>query len=224
MSQRVKHKTIRGFTLIELLAVIGIIAIMVSILIPVIGGIRESARTTKCASNMRQLGVAALMFSQEHDNTTVALYYNWALELWPYVYPDRADEPLSISGNPIEKFVGTIFECPSMYFDGATTMRSYGANRRYDSSLAVYGTLDSWRPGSPVRRFHALRLENPSKTILLGETFNGSDLTPTSAIARHHGKMHGVFVDGHLELIELTGEIVEDPAKGIFWKGSSQSN
>src|SRR5438552_2644824 len=57
----------RGFTLIELLVVIAIIAILAAILFPVFAQAREAARKAACASNLRQIGTAFLMYSQDHD-------------------------------------------------------------------------------------------------------------------------------------------------------------
>lgn len=58
-----------GFTLIELLVVIAIIAILAAILFPVFAQARESARTSSCLSNMKQLGLAWVMYSQDYDET-----------------------------------------------------------------------------------------------------------------------------------------------------------
>ena len=58
-----------AFTLIELLVVIAIIAILAAILFPVFARARAQARKATCASNLKQLGLAFLMYSQDYDET-----------------------------------------------------------------------------------------------------------------------------------------------------------
>src|SRR5450631_1706865 len=56
-----------GFTLIELLVVIAIISILAAILFPVFASAREKARQISCISNLRQLGLAVMQYTQDYD-------------------------------------------------------------------------------------------------------------------------------------------------------------
>lgn len=65
----------RGFTLIELLVVIAIIAILAAILFPVFARARENARRSSCMSNLKQIGLGMMQYTQDYDER---------MPLWTY--------------------------------------------------------------------------------------------------------------------------------------------
>lgn len=68
-------RSAQAFTLIELLVVVAIIALLMAILLPALARAKESARSVACGSNLRQIGLASLMYAQ--DNSGYIFLLTW---------------------------------------------------------------------------------------------------------------------------------------------------
>ena len=79
------YRKTHAFTLIELLVVIAIIAILAAILFPVFAQARESARSTSCLSNTKQIALGQLMYAQDYDEIII-----------PWEIVDRSIYPIDV--------------------------------------------------------------------------------------------------------------------------------
>jgi len=146
----------KGFTLIELLVVIAIIAILAAILFPVFARAREKARQSSCTSNMKQLGLAMLMYAQDYDEIFCAMGEGTILT--PVIPSDPYFNAHSAGANPpatadyyylswasnIYPYIKNvqIFICPSTTYNCyrvAYGLPSSGINNAQTGTASIFG-------------------------------------------------------------------------------------
>ena len=178
-----KQSLLKAFTLIELLVVIAIIAILAAILFPVFAQAKAAAKKTACLSNIKQLGIAALLYNNDSDdnyplaNWTPGTWngatfsgdasgnsnITWLYTLDPYV---KSSMPQSVgqAGNR------SIYVCPEFDISGRANdadprpSLSYTINRNLAGTLAANISFAAMVPSKS-----ATALGSPAQTILLGE-------------------------------------------------------
>jgi prepilin-type N-terminal cleavage/methylation domain-containing protein/prepilin-type processing-associated H-X9-DG protein len=190
----------RAFTLIELLVVIAVIAILAAILFPVFAQAREKSRQATCAAQMRQIGMALVMYRQDHDERN--LHSNDCDDRPFYVHPQL------ILGAYMRNFA--VWRCPSDGEVSRTVNHQNPCNTRFWSY-----SFNRWTDA----RFDAV-IDNPSQLVVFldgNERDGGSEgncdwpipvnqqdqpcrtLDPffASGFSRHNGGFIATYYDGH---------------------------
>jgi prepilin-type N-terminal cleavage/methylation domain-containing protein/prepilin-type processing-associated H-X9-DG protein len=156
----------KGFTLIELLVVIAIIAILAAILFPVFARARENARRSSCQSNLKQIGLGIMQYSQDFD------------ESMPFEDWDTAAEPYLKNTQ--------IFNCPSGFRNNAGSLEakypvsSYSMNKGnigagsgypFDGVTSVRSNV--WGSVNPPLVRKVSTIEVPATTIMAADAAGG---------------------------------------------------
>jgi prepilin-type N-terminal cleavage/methylation domain-containing protein/prepilin-type processing-associated H-X9-DG protein len=183
-----KSRAKNGFTLIELLVVIAIIAILAAILFPVFARARENARRSSCASNLKQIGLGMLQYTQDYDEKLVA--YGYSFLNTPYLASNPAT-PNYKWMDAIYPYVKSeqIFNCPSMASDaqnyryagpdGGTAVTagqygSYGVNMAYRQTAGKRPPSSSYEgTGTLVFQISLAEIEAPATTVQVADNSIG---------------------------------------------------
>ncbi len=219
-----------GFTLIELLVVIAIISILAAILFPVFATAREKARQSSCASNLKQLGIAFVQYSQDYDETLPTVSdgsvgagliggWNYFSVFGSGVIP--VFDPTLGSLYPYVKSRG-VYICP----DDVTGQVS-GDTYAINSCLAPTRNAANLRPGWPLSHFNGYGTSDIA--LLCEESVNYSSGPSTndayylvgadSLTNRHNNGENISYLDGHCKWINYTTLVSND----VFTAGNGST-
>ena len=201
-----------GFTLIELLVVIAIIAILAAILFPVFARARENARRASCQSNLKQIGLGILQYTQDYDEKYPMAYYtgrdvqtNTSMPGYKFTVSDTNGVPshwiswMDITF-PYIKSV-QIFVCPSATFT-PDVIPSYGYNRQISHSTDDQIPIALATVQRPSECVLILDYNNPTGTYaqpLDGNYWANSNNGTEKIVAPHLEGGNVAFADGHVK-------------------------
>jgi prepilin-type processing-associated H-X9-DG protein/prepilin-type N-terminal cleavage/methylation domain-containing protein len=168
-----------AFTLVELLVVIGIIALLISILLPAMGKAKEQGNTIKCMSNMRQIGLAAGAYTNNHkgylvpadiqdQKFPVSLSYQDVAESWAtiLVADKYVTYPQDIASTTVPPGTDTVFRCPSglLELSAVTAFSTTLPASRQDAQGAMSQVATSTRlvPDMNVYTWYGINATNGS--------------------------------------------------------------
>ena len=172
----VRRRRCSAFTLVELLVVIGIIALLMSILLPTLGRVREQASAIKCASNLRQVGQAFHMYANENKgklpewNASRSWTAPYKSSDWVYWQINR-----DLGDSAVMRYVGAnpeLLRCPS---DLNWEFRPLNGNSaavgpyKFSYAVNVYMLPNTQVPTRYQRALVLSTVRNASKKILAVE-------------------------------------------------------
>lgn len=198
----------RAFTLVELLVVIGIIALLISILMPALGRVRDQANRIKCMSNLRTIMQGIVMYSAE--NKQALPYTNWGgnyhtpgrpdpqgtagwLYDWPNWNGSAVDPSWSfLEGGMVFRYVKSreVFKCPLH-----TQAGSNGPTEKYTSYL-MNGAVGDFSGMFPYKltKFNVMDIimwetgeSNLMNRLSIGPPFNDGSSFPREWLSERHG-------------------------------------
>jgi len=154
-----------AFTLIELLVVIAIIGILAAMLLPALNRAREKGKAALCISNMKQIGVAIIMFADDNSDHFPAGYTgssDWALIVGPYVARNMTNYTSNAGHAP-----SGVFVCPSGITPGGKVTRlSYSVHPYYFGFKGGFAPLWDYPNDAPRKQGNIGR---PGETILVAD-------------------------------------------------------
>lgn len=166
----------RGFTLVELLVVIAIVALLTAILLPGLQAAREMARSTLCLSNLRGIGSALQLYTNEHDERFPLAYHNEMAGMvryshaWDFTHvkdwssgQERVQPGLLWQGEDLQQ----IQQCPS-YEGGDNWLDDPYTGYNYNTSYLGYNELPR-PPGEAPETARISDIGDPSRTAAVGD-------------------------------------------------------